>query len=107
MPFERPFMNVAEFLRALQRSPSYKGQLVHLEHLSPCQGHYGRLSQPFCPSLLKRLEALGQRLLYSHQAQTINALRKVDNVIVSTHAASGKSLCYHLPVLESILTLCR
>lgn len=29
MPFERPFMNVAEFLRALQRSPSYKGQLVH------------------------------------------------------------------------------
>lgn len=37
----------------------------------------------------------------------MNALRKVDNVIVSTHAASGKSLCYHLPVLESILTLCR
>ena len=45
MLFKHPFMNVAESLRALQRSPSYRGQLLHLEHLSPGQGYYGRLSQ--------------------------------------------------------------
>ena len=100
-------MNVAESRRALQRFPSHRAQLVHLEHLPPRQVHYGRLSQPLSPSLLKRLEALGQRLIYSHQAQTIKAPRKEGNVIVSAYAESGKSLCYHLPVLESILTLCR
>ena len=56
------------------------------------------------PSLLKRLEALDLWPLYSHQAQTINTLRKEDNMIVPTHAASGKSLCHHLPVLEYIVT---
>ncbi len=41
--------------------------------------------------------------LYEHQAQAVDALRDGANVIVATPAASGKSLCYHVPVLQSML----
>ena len=41
--------------------------------------------------------------LYQHQAQAIDALRDGANVVVATPAASGKSLCYHVPVLQALL----
>jgi len=49
------------------------------------------------------LEALGIAELYSHQAGAINAVRGGKNVMVATASASGKTLCYNLPVLQSIL----
>ena len=42
--------------------------------------------------------------LYSHQATAVDAARSGKNVMVVTPAASGKTLCYNLPVLQTILT---
>ena len=50
------------------------------------------------------LESKGIQRLFSHQAEVINRLSEGHNVIVSTSTASGKSLCYHLPVLSALLT---
>ncbi|HEX4775269.1 MAG TPA: DEAD/DEAH box helicase [Acidimicrobiia bacterium] len=50
---------------------------------------------------------LGQRkidALYTHQAQAVDALRAGRNVVVATGTASGKSLCYQVPILESALS---
>ncbi|NQU28187.1 MAG: DEAD/DEAH box helicase, partial [Candidatus Marinimicrobia bacterium] len=41
--------------------------------------------------------------LYSHQAATWNNLEAGKNVVVVTPTASGKTLCYNLPVLQTIL----
>ena len=41
--------------------------------------------------------------LYSHQAQAVNAAGHRRNVMVSTPSASGKTLCYNLPVLQAML----
>ena len=41
--------------------------------------------------------------LYSHQAAAVEASRNGENVIVATPSASGKSLCYHIPVIDSLL----
>jgi DEAD/DEAH box helicase domain-containing protein len=49
--------------------------------------------------------ALGKRgitSLYSHQAEAIDAVRGGEDVVVVTPTASGKSLCYNLPVLQAI-----
>lgn len=54
---------------------------------------------------LPLLAALGRRgvaELYSHQTQAIGAARSGRHVIVSTPTASGKSLCFHLPVLAAL-----
>ena len=63
----------------------------------------GRLETDLNPALQSAMESKGVWPLYSHQAEAINALKGGDNVIVATPAASGKSLCYHLPVLDSLL----
>jgi DEAD/DEAH box helicase domain-containing protein len=40
--------------------------------------------------------------LWSHQAHAIDALRHRRNVAIATGTASGKSLCYQVPIVESI-----
>jgi DEAD/DEAH box helicase domain-containing protein len=42
--------------------------------------------------------------LYSHQRESIDAILQHENVVVVTPTASGKSLCYNLPVLNTILS---
>src|ERR1700760_2779311 len=40
--------------------------------------------------------------LYDHQARAYEAARAGKHVVVATPTASGKSLCFHLPVLQSL-----
>jgi DEAD/DEAH box helicase domain-containing protein len=56
------------------------------------------------PALLRdRLERAGIGALYTHQAAALDAVRRGRHVVVATGTASGKSLCYQLPVLERLL----
>jgi DEAD/DEAH box helicase domain-containing protein len=52
--------------------------------------------------LVRALERRGVRALYSHQREALEALRAGQDVTIVTPTASGKSLCYDLPVLQSI-----
>src|SRR6185436_4574150 len=65
------------------------------------------VSAPFPDSLDPRLgEALRARgitELYSHQARAWELVQKGDNVVVVTPTASGKTLCYNLPVLQALV----
>ena len=45
----------------------------------------------------------GIRELYSHQAATSELVHSGKNVVVVTPTASGKTLCYNLPVLNAVL----
>jgi len=47
--------------------------------------------------------AKGIRQLYSHQAAAAEAIHAGKNVVIVTPTASGKTLCYNLPVLNTIL----
>jgi DEAD/DEAH box helicase domain-containing protein len=47
--------------------------------------------------------AKGIQELYSHQAATADLVRQGKNVVVVTPTASGKTLCYNLPVLNAVL----
>src|SRR5213594_1683244 len=62
---------------------------------------------PFPPSLDPRiadgLRARGIHELYSHQARAWELIEKGHHVVVVTPTASGKTLCYNLPALQSLL----
>src|SRR6202041_3207368 len=45
----------------------------------------------------------GIRQLYTHQATAAEAVHAGKNVVVVTPTASGKTLCYNLPILNAIL----
>lgn len=96
-------MDVLSFLAELQRLKWYRDQIVHVEDIPARESSPGNLDRQVDPRLQGPLETQGIEVLYSHQAEAINAIRNGENVIVATPAASGKSLCYHLPVLEALL----
>jgi len=93
----------ASFLEHLTQLPFYQGQIVQCKFLPPREASYGSLEKPLHPQLESALEKLHLLPLYSHQAKAINHILEGKNVIISTPSASGKTLCYNLPVLNSAL----
>ena len=97
-------MKASAFLSHIRRLPAYRDQIVHVEHIPPRDATFGELEEPLHPALRASLESNGLLPLYSHQAAAVNAVRAGSNVMVVTPAASGKTLCYNIPVLDTILT---
>ncbi len=54
------------------------------------------------PRVTSALAAKGIETLYTHQAQAWEAVRRGEDVIVTTGTASGKSLAYSLPILDAV-----
>ncbi len=54
------------------------------------------------PGLVEALRKRGIERLYAHQAAAIEAAAAGRHVVVATPTASGKSLCFHLPVLDAL-----
>jgi DEAD/DEAH box helicase domain-containing protein len=55
------------------------------------------------PDLASAYAAKGIRRLYTHQAAAAEAVHAGKNVVIVTPTASGKTLCYNLPVLNAVL----
>jgi DEAD/DEAH box helicase domain-containing protein len=95
-------MNPTEFLSQLKQESFYQEQLVHVERIGARRASYASLKRPLLRSLVEAIRAGGLTQLYSHQAQAIDAARDGQHVVVATSTASGKTLCYNVPVLEAI-----
>src|SRR5439155_15124040 len=88
----------------LRRQPPYQGQLVGEPRRYPARkARYGELERPLPEALRASLAAAGVERFYSHQAEAINRVRQGEDVTVVTSTASGKTLCYNVPVIERIL----
>ncbi|MFQ6131695.1 MAG: DEAD/DEAH box helicase, partial [Armatimonadota bacterium] len=94
-------MDASGFLEELQSSASYRGQIAHLEDLPAREARYAELAEPLPPVVRQMLEAQGFGRLYSHQARAADAARRGEDMVVVTGTASGKTLCYTIPILES------
>jgi DEAD/DEAH box helicase domain-containing protein len=93
----------ASLIEDLENDPDYRGQLVHVERLRARKARRVGLPEDLPDLLLSRLRGRGIESLWSHQAEAIALARSGTNVVVATGTASGKSLCYQLPVFESLL----
>jgi DEAD/DEAH box helicase domain-containing protein len=60
------------------------------------------LPERLAPGLARALRERGIDELYTHQARAFEAATRGQHVAVATPTASGKSLCFHLPVLQSM-----
>jgi DEAD/DEAH box helicase domain-containing protein len=96
-------MDADVFLEHISASPEYNRQVVHVQYIPAQSARTGELEKPLHSSLQSRLESIGVVSLYTHQATAVNKALSGHNIIVSTASASGKTLCYNLPVLESLL----
>lgn len=96
-------MDVSAFLQTIRNSPTYQNQIVHLEKIEKRDAKYAELSQPLPLPLILALEGIGVNRLYTHQTESIERVRAGQNIVVETGTASGKTLCYNLPILEALL----
>ncbi len=79
------------------------GRMTHLEVIPARDAHYADLPDHLHPRLLEALRRAGVDKLYPHQARALELVAAGRHVIMATGTASGKSLCYHLPVYEEVL----
>jgi DEAD/DEAH box helicase domain-containing protein len=92
-------MSVRDFIDSLSGDSTFSLQLKAHRYLPPTQPRYMKLD--LSESLRDVLKGRGIELFYSHQVEAIDLIRQGRNVLVMTPTASGKSLIYNLPVLES------
>ncbi len=63
---------------------------------------YAPFPENLHPGLVAALKRRGIDQLYAHQARAVRAARQGKHVVIATPTASGKSLCFHLPVLDAL-----
>jgi len=97
-------LDTAGFLHHLTAQSEYSDQIAHIEHLPPRPADCADLERPLAKKLQTCLDDNALWPLYTHQAGAVNAARNGANVMVATSSASGKTLCYNIPVMEALLT---
>jgi len=81
----------------------FQGEIT-LDHVIPSsQPQYSPLPADLRPELAAALRSRGIDRLYSHQAEAYAEVRRGRHLAVVTPTASGKTLCYNLPVLQRLL----
>ncbi len=101
------FLEELRRLDALRDSPKedYHDR-VHLRTVSGVEPKYAPRSvlDELPAALVGRLAALGVERLYEHQAEAIRAVRRGEDVVIVSPTASGKTLCFNLPIVWEFLT---
>src|ERR1700682_1393214 len=80
-------------------SADFQGEIT-LDHVIPeTAANFAPLPPDLRPELVTALAGRGIHRLYTHQADAYSAVRRGRHLVVVTPTASGKTLCYNLPVL--------
>jgi len=85
----------------LQRK--YADRITGVIHVPGRSGKFVPLPNDLPVRLAAALKARGIEQLYSHQGEAWQAVKAGSNVVIVTPTASGKSLCYTLPVLAGVM----
>ena len=89
-------------LADLLTEPSLARGVVHHAVLPPRPAVHADFPAWLDPRIVAGLAARGIERPYSHQADAIEAVRSGQDIVVVTPTASGKTLCYALPILQAI-----
>ncbi|MFQ5707227.1 MAG: DEAD/DEAH box helicase [bacterium] len=97
-------MNLPQLLDQLKTDPAFTANVTTWQVLEAREAQYADFPLDLNPALIEAINQRGIKQLYSHQAESIGHLLAGRNVVVVTPTASGKTLCYNLPVLNTVLS---
>ncbi len=91
---------LSDFLMSLKNEMS--GELI-FRNIAGQDAVFDAIPQQVDLSIRSFLAANGISKLFKHQADALNSVFNHENVVITTGVSSGKSLCYQVPVVQSIL----
>jgi len=92
---------VEELVAQLRRK--HKAQITGELVIPEKAGRYAPFPAALDPRLQRALRQRGIERLYTHQAESWESVQAGKHTVVVTPTASGKTVCYNLPVLQSAL----
>ncbi len=96
-------MNLSQLLDKLKGDPFFMENVTAWRTLPARQAQYAPWPEDMDPRIPGALKKHGVHQLYTHQASCLEAARRGEDYVVVTPTASGKTLCYNIPVLSAIL----
>jgi DEAD/DEAH box helicase domain-containing protein len=98
-------MSIEEIIKSWRRSRAISPCITDQRIFKKRGGQYRPFPNFLHPLLKEALEKEGIQRLYSHQAEAIELVQQGKDLVVVTPTASGKTLCYNLPVLNTKLDM--
>ncbi|MBN8200231.1 MULTISPECIES: DEAD/DEAH box helicase [Bacillaceae] len=95
--------NLPEIMKELISEQQYKDNIVHWHTIEEKEAKTACLPEDIHPSLIEALQKRGITRLYTHQKTSYRTAINGDSFVAVTPTASGKTLCYNLPVLQTIV----
>jgi DEAD/DEAH box helicase domain-containing protein len=96
-------MHVRELLDELLTSLETGPLITAVRHFGAKPPVFAPFPSSLDPRIVEALKARGVQQLYSHQAKAFETVAKGEHLVVVTPTASGKTLCYNLPVLQALV----
>ncbi len=95
--------DVEQVVQRILRDRNLGPCVTHHEVLEPLPARHAPFPDPVHPALRRALEDRGIREPYTHQARAAELALNGRPFVTVTPTASGKTLCYNLPVLTTLL----
>lgn len=96
-------MSVASVVKSIKERQAHSTTFTSVHTMPALEAKFGDWPIGLDPRLRRSLDKSGKQRPYSHQAQCFDYLAQGHNVVVVTPTASGKTLCYNVPVLQAIV----
>jgi DEAD/DEAH box helicase domain-containing protein len=94
---------LSHLLQSLRSREDLKDRIKHVERIMATPARFHAYPKSLSKDQVKLLEKSGYEALWSHQAHAVEALHRGSHVAVTTPTASGKTLCFNLPVMQSVM----
>lgn len=91
-------MELTDLDAVIQSIDALQGRIQAVTHVTSREAKFGELSRPLSP----KIQTAFPPQLYSHQVESVEAWRLGSDVVVTSGTGSGKSVCYMLPIAESM-----
>lgn len=89
------------FIKELTAREGYNDQIAHIEALPAKRKQIGSLDYRLHRKLQRFIDNRGWKL-FKHQADSINLVRSGKNIVIATPTASGKTMCFNMPVFDAL-----
>jgi len=96
-------MNIDQLLDTLKQNEAFMSCVTHWQTIPPKAAVYAPFSTHLSKKLVDAYAKKGITKLYRHQKTAVDHICEGRDIVVVTPTASGKTLCYNIPVLNEII----